>query len=155
MAKRSFLIPASPLPGAMVPKVALALTFTAVGCSAFDPLLGVWTLEEAPMELSSSSSSYYGCDVTYALDVQLEFDDKDGEDYEGEMEFEYSVEIRCDGESDSYSYSQSYDAEAERKDRKEYEIKIDDWDVEFECEIDGDEMDCEDDKGDDYLFVKD
>jgi len=138
---------------------ALVLT----GCGAFsEPLMGDWELVDiswGDLSYSETSTSPSGpggsaedCVYTERLEGELIIDDRDGDDLEGELDLSLRASLSgCGGGSSSHR--ETYDVDVDREDPGEYELDIRDF-YRFDCELDGDELDCRDDEGDDWTFER-
>ncbi len=149
MTRRNFTIPSLQ---------ALSLSLTAAACSP--GILGDWQAVEIDGEPTSYTYSYGpGCTVTYGTVLTLEVGDPDGKSYGGELTYGYFYDYRgCS----AYGYadgrnSETYqvDIEVDTEDRKVFEIDIDDLDLRLTCDLEEDELDCEDEDGIDLLFERD
>jgi hypothetical protein len=95
------------------------------------------------------------CHYTERLEAELVIDEQDGEDLEdleGELDLLFRQQLSgCADES--VSDRATFEVEAEREDGQDYELDLD-GDYRFDCELDGDELDCRDELGDDWVFEK-
>jgi hypothetical protein len=124
--------------------------------------MGTWELVDiswGDLSYSESVSSPSGpgetsedCLYTERLEGELVIDDRDGDDMEGELDLLVRQQMTgCGG--GSASDRETFDVEADRDDRGEYELDVRDF-YRFDCELNGDELDCRDDDGDDWTFER-
>lgn len=140
-----------------IPSVS-ALTFT-LGASACAPsIMGTWELVEINGDDVEQTTTYNGCEVTYALSVEVEMDERDGDKVLGSFDQKFSYTYDCGG-GYSGGGSDSYDGEveADSDDGEEWdvEVELDDGDdFDLTCTVEDDEMDWENDDGTDFLFER-
>lgn len=148
MSQREYLIPAL---------ASLTATFS-TGCALFtDPIVGSWEMTEINGE-DPSYTYTYGPECYLDIERSMEFDveEKDGKLVgDGEMDFGYSGP--CYGKSYSGSYSFDFEVDGKQTDKGEYEITFETEegdDLDLECTLDDDVLECEDDEGNDMVFER-
>ena len=140
---------------------ALVLTAAALpGCGS--PALGTWelvdvswgelTVQEAWSGPSAPGEAGASCTFTASLTAELVLDDQDGDELEGELEVVYRERTTgCEGPNVSEREVIRVDADLEGGD----DIELDTRELgRFDCEIDGDELECVDDVGDEWWFER-
>ena len=101
----------------------------------------------------SGTYAYGDCTGSYEVSVEVEFDEKDGSEMIGDWTMKTSYEVACDGyDPYSYSYTESYEVVAEKVERKKYEISMNGESI--DCEMDGDELTCDDGEGAEFTLEK-
>ena len=127
----------------------IAVTVTA-GCGARS-LTGEWLVTAFEIDgedyLDDLSQTYEdnGCIYRAEIELTVEFDERDGDDYDGSFEIHYSYGTTGSCGTYSYSYSESYDINASREDNGEWDIEIDDLDVDATCTMEDGELSCDGD----------
>ncbi len=126
------------------------------------PLLGTWelvdvswgelTVQEAWSGPSAPGEAGASCTFTASLTAELVLDEQDGDELEGELEVVYRERTTgCEGPNVSEREVIRVDADLEGGD----DIELDTRELgRFDCEIDGDELECVDDVGDEWWFER-
>jgi hypothetical protein len=133
---------------------ALSVTLGAAACSP--SIMGTWELTELNGEETSQSYSSGDCSYSFDLELGVDMNEKDGDKVLGSFDQKVTYTYNCYGYSDSYSASYDGDVEATTDDGEEWEVEIDGDDASFDltCTVDGDEMECEDDDDNNFLFER-
>jgi len=142
MSPRQFAVPVTTL--------LLSLTVSTTSACSSGGVMGDWLLtglevdgEDYGSMLDGYSETYDGCTYTAQVSVRLEFDEKDGDAVTGEYKQIYSYSTSGACEDESYTDSYSYDAEATKGDEGSWDIDVDDMDLDMNCVIEDDEMECD------------
>jgi hypothetical protein len=104
--------------------------------------------QRSPSEGSSGAQESENCDQKLGLELSLDIDERDGEDYEGEAEGGVLHTLVCDGRIESREIRRrdgDVEAEDEGKGTGRYTVEVDvgPLQLELDCEVDGSELQCE------------
>jgi hypothetical protein len=125
------------------------------GCALFgDPIIGTWSLVEVEEYGPLTSTSVEDqVTTTTTLAGKMVLDTIDGSTITGTYTESIQVDVVGPTQNSSDTTRTREDAEARDSARDEYDVDIDgfgDW----ICLLDGTELDCEDDDGNEVLFER-